>query len=160
MPDMLVRLYDMPEAFDENLLSHHEIAVKRALSLDKSTVLEFVRKNFYDNWVGECERAINNDPSSCYIAVKNCTVVGFACYDATAKGVFGPMGVLESMRGEGVGEVLLRYCLRSMEEKGYAYAIIGWVTDAVGFYEKTVGAELIEGSSPDKSIYKNLISQK
>jgi len=158
MPDMLVRLYDMPEVFDESRLIEHKVAIKQALALDKSIIVEFVRRNFNDGWGSECERAINNDPVSCYIAVKDNTIIGFACYDATAKGFFGPIGVAEAARGKNVGEALLWRCLHSMKEKGYAYAIIGWVTDARAFYEKTVRAEVIEGSSAEKSIYNNLIS--
>ena len=45
-----------------------------------------------------------------------------------------------------------------MKEKGYGYAVIGYVTDAVGFYEKVIGASVIENSSTDKSVYKNLLS--
>lgn len=43
-----------------------------------------------------------------------------------------------------------------MREEGYAYAIIGWVDDAVGFYERAVNALVIEGSSP--GIYQQLIN--
>lgn len=158
MPDMLVRLYNMPE-IDNSRAQKEGVAVKRAMALDKTKILTFVRENFEDEgWVSECERAIFNDPISCYIAVKDEEVIGFACYDATAKGVFGPMGIKETARGKGIGEALLRACLHSMKEKGYAYAAIGWVTDAVEFYKKAVGAEVIEGSLPEKSVYKNLIS--
>jgi predicted N-acetyltransferase YhbS len=96
------------------------------------------------------------DPISCYIASKDKRIVGFACYNATAKGVFGPLGVAEEERGRGVGEALLRSCMISMREIGYAYAVIGW-TDAVKFYEKAVGATVIENTPPETTIYQNLI---
>ena len=154
---MLVRLYDMPKAGND-CLQKDGVTIKRALALDKSKILDFVRKNFDEGWVYECERAIFNDPVSCYIAVKDEELIGFACYDATAKGVFGPTGIKESARGKGIGEALLHACLNSMREKGYAYAIIGWVSDTIQFYQKAAGAEVIQGSSPETSIYKNLIS--
>jgi len=160
MPDMLVRLYDMPEDFDDSPLKKDGVAIKRALVLDRDTILDYVRSNFNDSWVCECEYALFNDPISCYIAVKDKTIIGFACYDTTAKGVFGPMGVTEAFRGKGIGEALLRSCLNSMREKGYAYTVIAWVTDAIPFYKKTVNAEVIEGSSVMNSIYKNLISSE
>jgi hypothetical protein len=43
-----------------------------------------------------------------------------------------------------------------MWEEGYAYAIIGWVDDALEYYMKTVIATVIEGSSP--GIYKRMIN--
>ena len=43
-----------------------------------------------------------------------------------------------------------------MEEMGYAYAIIGWPSaTAVSFYEKCVGATLIEEKS--SGVYKRMI---
>jgi len=157
MPDMLVRLYDMPEKSKKRPLEEG-ILIKRAMNADKNKILGFVKENFSEGWVNECERALYNNPVSCYIAVKDKAIIGFACYDATALGMFGPTGVLESARGKGVGDALLHTCMDSMREKGYAYAIIGWSTDATEFYKKSVGAEVIEGATPDRSIFQNLIS--
>ena len=159
MPDMLVRLYDMPEINGEGRLAEEGITIKRAMPLDKDEILEFVAKNFWNKWVNECEQAIFNQPSSCYIAVKDKKILGFACYDATALGFFGPTGVAEDQRDKGIGKALLGKCLLSMKEKGYGYAIIGWVEDAVGFYEKAANATIIEGSLPEKSVFKNLIAR-
>ena len=160
MPDMLVKLYDMPEIDLSARMSEEGVVIKRAMALDKCLVAEYVNAHFGTycaGWVSECERAIFNTPPSCYIAVKESQIVGFACYDASAPGFFGPTGVSESMQGKGIGKALLGRCLESMKEKGYAYAIIGYVTDAVAFYEKAVNATVIEGASPDKSVYSNLI---
>ena len=160
MPDMLVKLYDMPYIDLDDKMTKEGIVIKRALALDKCRVVDFVRSNFNDiceEWAWECEKAIFNNPPSCYIAVNGTEIVGFACYDSTALGYFGPTGVSPSMQGKGIGKALLGKCLDSMKEKGYGYAIIGYVTDAVEFYEKAVGATVIEGSSTDKSVYTNLI---
>lgn len=156
MPDMLVKLYNLKN--DEPLyveLVEKGISIKRVLSPDRTQVLEFVKKNFSDGWVNECAAALSNNPASCYIAVQDKKIIGFACYDATAKNFFGPTGVEESQRGKRVGEALLKKCLHSMEEDGYGYAIIGWVDDARGFYEKTVGATVIEDSYP--GVYGRLV---
>ena len=161
MPDMLVKLYDIPEIGPDARMDAEGIVIKRAMALDKDIVTKYVRDNFYDvcaGWAGECERAILNNPPSCYIAVKDNKLVGFACYDASALGFFGPTGVSEAMQGKGIGKVLLGKCLQSMKEKGYAYAIIGYAVDAIKFYEKAVGAVVIEGSTPEKSIYFNQIT--
>ena len=72
-------------------------------------------------------------------------MIGFVCYDVSAIGLFGPTGVDKTQRGRGLGAALLFAALDAMKAKGHAYAIIGWVGPAE-FYEKLVGATLIEGS--------------
>lgn len=99
-------------------------------------------------------------PSKCYIATKNGELLGFACFDVTAKGFFGPIGVLETQRGNNIGSTLLIKTLESMKECGYGYGIIAWVSDAAEFYKKTVNAKYIEGGEPENSIYSNLIFMK
>ena len=98
-------------------------------------------------------------PKSIFIATKNETkeMLGFACYDATAKGFFGPTGVLEAARGTGIGSALLMASLHAMRDEGYGYAIIGGVGPAE-FYEKICGAVKIDGSSP--GIYKGMLWPK
>ena len=89
-----------------------------------------------------------------FLAVKDKEIIGFACYDCTAKGFFGPTGVTEEFRGRGVGTALLYACMAAMKEEGYAYAVIGWVSDAQAFYEKTVQAIPIPDSHPGVYIRK------
>ena len=79
---------------------------------------------------------------------------GFACYDTTAKAFFGPTGVLERERRQGIGTALLLVTLRAMAAEGYAYGIIGGVGPA-DFYAKAVGAVPIASSTP--GIYANLL---
>ena len=157
MPDMIVNLYTLSENNWEKELLDQGIIVKRALVPDKGRILEFVKNTFSSGWEHECECALFHQPVSCYIAVKNEKLIGFACYDATAKDFFGPIGVSEKMRYSGVGKVLLYKCMQSMKEFGYAYAIIGWAEEAIAFYEKTVSAIMIPDSTPKNSVYQNLI---
>ena len=157
--DMLVKLYQLPERDVFERMAQIGVSIKRAMALDKDKILGFVRTHFPGSpgWANECERALYMDPISCHIAVKDKQVIGFACYNATAKGVFGPLGVAESERNQRVGEALVRSCMISMRELGYAYAIIGW-TGAYKFYERAVGAVVIEGTPPETTVYKNLVS--
>ena len=148
MPDMLVKLYELP-ALDEVLALQHANGntIRRALVLEKQLVIEWVRKHFSPGWGNECDVAFSRQPVSCFIAVEGNQLLGFACYDATCLNFFGPTGVSESCRGRGVGKALLLACLHTMKGQGYAYAIIGWV-GPTEFYHKIVGAVEIEGSSP------------
>ena len=150
--DMLVNL----TGIEENN-APEGVRIKRAFPGDMDKILDFVCENFGQGWKGETMYALMQQPPTCYIATKDGKVVGFACYDASAKDFFGPIGVSREMRGKGIGEALLRRVLVAMREEGYVYAIIGWVGDAAEFYEKTVGAKYIEGGEPQNSVYRNLI---
>lgn len=154
MPDLLVKLYDIPSC--EGLigkLSTEGIQIKRAMSADLTAIRRFITNEFSLQWADEATRAILRSPSSCYIAVEKGVIVGFAAYDATAKGFFGPTGVKESMRGRGVGKALYLKCLHSMYECGYAYGIVG-AAGPVGFYQKQANAMVIPDCWPGE--YKNL----
>ena len=78
---------------------------------------------------------------------------GFGVYECTRRGYFGPTGVQEDLRGNGVGALLLLRCLEAMRDMGYAYAIIGGV-GPTKFYEKVCDAFVIPGS--DVGVYRPL----
>lgn len=158
MSDMLVNLYDCNLEIDYNRPSLKGIRFLRVLAPNKQKMLDFVRRNFSDGWVSECDAAFSQSPSRCWAAVKDGEIVGFACYDATGRGYFGPTGVREDMRGRGIGGTLLKLCMKSMKEMGYGYAIIGWAADkAKPMYAREVGAKEIEGWTQEKSIYSAII---
>jgi GNAT superfamily N-acetyltransferase len=149
MQDMLVRLYDLPDAAQAMQRAEQAgFQVRRAAGWDRIRLREFIRKRFQDVWAMEADRAFAWNPITCYIGTERGEIVGFAVYECTMRDYFGPTGVREDLRGKGLGAALLLACLNSMREMGYAYAVIGAVDDAAGFYEKTVGATFIEGSDP------------
>jgi GNAT superfamily N-acetyltransferase len=153
MPDMLVKLYTLPDV--EEVLAQQRKAgreIRQALPLEKHIVVEWVKNTFDVYWANECDVAFARQPVSCFITIENGQLLGFACYDATYKNFFGPIGVSEQCRGQGIGKALLLACLHAMKAEGYAYAIIGGV-GPVEFYAKTVGAVEIEGSTP--GIYRD-----
>lgn len=148
MPDMLVKLYRLPEVAP--LIAQQRAAgvdIRRAVAPEKHVVVEWVRAQWYPAWASECDVAFANQPVSCFVAVEQERLIGFACHDATCRNFFGPLGVLESHRGRDIGAVLLLACLHAMAAQGYAYAIIGAVGPAE-FYTKIVGATLIDDSTP------------
>lgn len=157
MIDMLVRLYDLPR-IEEDLLGLEAggIVIRRPGAYERHLVTEWVGRHFSPKWVSETKTAFARQPISCYIATREKTIIGFACYDVTAKGFLGPMGVSEDARQGGVGKVLLVAALRGLRDMGYAYGIIGGVGPAE-FYARTVGAVPIEGSSP--GIYVDILPE-
>ena len=157
MADMLVKLYNIPNSHDiEKKLLKNGIRVKKALAPDRSKIIAFSRICAKDDYSDEVRAAFSNNPVTCYIATREKELIGFACYEATARNFFGPMAVLESERKKGVGKALLLKALESMRELGYAYAIIGWpANSAVSFYKKCAGAIMIDEKS--SGVYKRMV---
>jgi ribosomal protein S18 acetylase RimI-like enzyme len=148
MPDMLARLYDLPDdAPTLKRIAEAGLGLRRADPWDRLRLRGFIRENFQDVWAMEAELAFAQTPITCYLGLQGPEIVGFAVYECTRRDYFGPTGVREDLRGSGLGAALLLACLNSMREMGYAYAIIGGVGPAA-FYEKTVGATVIPGSDP------------
>lgn len=148
MPDMLVKLYDLPPVTPRlEALQAAGIVVRTARAYEKHQVSEWVRRYFGSGWASECEVAFSQHPIACVLATENGSIVGFACYESTWKNFFGPLGVATHVRGRGIGTALLLVCLHTMAAHGYAYAIIGAVGTPT-FYARTVGATLIDGSEP------------
>ncbi len=157
MADMLAKLYNIPHshAIQENLFKSG-IRIKKALAPDRSRIIAFARTCAKDDYSDEVEAAFSNNPITCYIATREKKIIGFACYEATARNFFGPMAVLESERKKGIGKALLLKSLESMQELGYAYAIIGCpAKSAIDFYKKCVDAILIDEKS--SGVYKRMI---
>ena len=157
MHDMLVKLYDLD--FETDIFSKQKeqgIEIRKPIGPERYTVVEWVHKNFTEGWASEVSVATGKHPFDCFIAVKDSKILGFACYDSTALGFFGPTGVLDICRGKGTGRALLMACMQDMRLKGYGYAIIGGVGPEE-FYSKTVGAVNIPESTP--GIYTNLLKK-
>ncbi|NLP48752.1 MAG: GNAT family N-acetyltransferase [Clostridiales bacterium] len=152
MPDMLVRLWKLDftsaRLKEKDLMEKENVKFVRPLSPNFKKVEAYVAEEFGSGWASEITAALYNDPVSCFIALdREDEILGFACYNATGKGFFGPTGVSEKARGKGIGSVLLWRCLEGLWDAGYAYGIIG-AAGPVEYYAKTVGATLIEDSTP------------
>jgi ribosomal protein S18 acetylase RimI-like enzyme len=155
MIDMLVRLYDLHNSADlYSKIQSQGITLRRARAFEKHTVANFARQNFSEKWASEVEVAITRQPVSCWIATRNKEILGFSCYETTQRGFFGPTGVIEAARGNGLGKALLFKALESLRDMGYAYGIIGGVGPRE-FYEKNCGAIEIPGSDP--GVYSDIL---
>lgn len=142
MTDLLVRLYDLPP---------HQLppgGVRRAMAYEKEQVLAWVRDLFGPGWAGECAVAFCRQPLACHIATSQGLLLGFACYDSLAPGVFGPVGVAPQARGRGLGTALTLACLEAMASLGYLYAVVGGAGSNAEFYRRRLGAWDIPETSP------------
>ena len=143
---MLVRLYDLPDAsLYYRRAEEAGVAVRRADPWDHARYRRFVEGTFGELWAVEADLAYRQSPITAFVAERGGRIVGFAAYECTRRGYFGPTGVQPDERGRGIGGALLFRCLESMREMGYAYAIIGGVGPRES-YEKVCGAFVIPGS--------------
>jgi len=152
LPDLLVPLYDLPAATEQAALW-----VGKPLPHQSPSVLSFIQDNFSSGWKAEAGAAFGSVPPTIIVAADNATgeLAGFCCWDCTAKGFLGPIGVHDDFRGKGVGKAVVIAALHSMKEAGYGYAVIG-AAGPVEFFRKICDARVIEGSTP--GIYGNPIT--
>ena len=158
MADMLVKLYDLPELAPYlQQIKTQNITLRPALAPELHLVSKWVSKYFSLYWQSEVVKAFSNTPITCYLAIEDGNIIGFACVDTTMRGFFGPTGVNEDARGKNIGSALLVYALHQLKNLGYGYAIIGGVGPKE-FYRNVVGAIEIEDSTP--GIYQGLLRDK
>jgi GNAT superfamily N-acetyltransferase len=142
MPDMIVNLLKLlPVEVSGDVL------IRRAQPWELTTVRQFIQQNFSTKWADEVSVGFANKPVSVFIAAIDGNLVGFAAYECTRRGFFGPTGVIDKAQGKGIGKALLLAALYAMREMGYVYAIVG-AAGPVRFYQKTVGAIVIPDSEP------------
>jgi len=157
LPDLLIKLYELPGAGSNRGGSFPDgVLVRVAMAYEKDAVVDWVREHFGPAWASECDVAFANRPISCHIATRSGAILGFACYDSTCRGFFGPIGLIEGMRGHGIGRALLLSCLDTMAAVGYAYAVVGGVQD-MEYYARAVGAIEIPGSVP--GVYRDRLKK-
>lgn len=155
MTDMLVRLYALPDgAAARAAVAEQGVNVRLCNPFERHIVAAWIARHFSERWVDEFKVAMGHQPVGCVIATQEKRVIGFSCYDATARGFIGPMGVDPDARTCGVGRALLITAAEQMRALGYAYAVIGGVGPKA-FYEKCVGATEISGSDP--GIYADIL---
>src|SRR5690348_4856635 len=151
MADLLVNLMTLPP-FDN--CEEQGFLVRRAQPFELTQVRRFVETNFTVAWADEISVGFARQPISVFIATIDRELAGFAGYECTRRGFFGPTGVIPAAQGKGVGKALLLASLYALRELGYVYGIIG-AAGPVRFYQKTVGAIVIPDSSP--GIYSDLL---
>lgn len=151
--DLLIKLYD-PRLATAPAPGASGLAVRKPIGPEFGHVVEWVAARFGPGWSSEAQAALANRPVSLFIAQRDAELLGFCCYDATARGFVGPIGVADAARGQGVGAALLLACLHDMRSAGYGYAIAGHV-GAAEFFRRVAGAVEIPDSTP--GLYARLL---
>ncbi|WP_028022505.1 GNAT family N-acetyltransferase [Enterovibrio calviensis] len=149
--DYLVKLYQTP--FLDTLNDVQTFTIRKPIGPEKHAVMNWIGKHFNERWQSEADSAYSRN-NSLFIAIEGQEILGFSCFDGTAKGFFGPLGVSELAREKGVGKQLVHKTLNAMKEAGYGYAIIP--TTSEDYYRKYL--DLIEIKGSEKSIYHDMVS--
>lgn len=149
--DMLIALYRPPPHVPA---LPRGVTVRQPLGPEHDLIARWVATQFSAGWASEARVALSNRPVSLRLALRDGVLLGFCAYDATLRGLVGPIGVAEPARGQGVGAVLLCACLDDMRAAGYAYAVAGAV-GAPDFFRRVAGAVPIAGSKP--GLYRGLL---
>ncbi|MFK7976226.1 MAG: hypothetical protein AB8C02_08815, partial [Halioglobus sp.] len=93
MPDMIVRLYDLPDSATAVAeAAQHGVIVRQADLTDRDAVVAFVAHEFAV-WEKEVVMAFEDSPCTCFVATHQNKIVGFAAYDVACRNFFGPTGV-------------------------------------------------------------------
>ena len=154
MTDLLVNLYAHRLDALGARVADVDAVIRRALPPELHIVAAWAETHFSAYWGSEVRVAMAHQPPGCLVATVDGALVGFACYDATARGYFGPTGVDPSHRGRRIGLALFYHALMAMKAMGYGYAIIG-AAGPIDFYADAVGATPIASAGED--LYRGLL---
>jgi len=108
------------------------VDIRPVTPLDIVPLLEFIRANFSADWHREASGVLNDlyngdgRTVGMVIARKGDTVLGYAEHRNER---YGPFGVREDQRGNGIGRVLLSTMLGEMLKKNYHAAWFLWTGD-------------------------------
>jgi GNAT superfamily N-acetyltransferase len=99
-------------------------------------LVERIRSAFGAAWAWEAERAVEG--RGLFVALADDGAwQGFAAHSGNLahRGTFGPIGVLPTARGRGVGGALATAVLNDLRARGFEEATVPWVsTETVAFY--------------------------
>ena len=149
---MLIKLYTLQPAPLQ--MVGRGVAIRKPIGPEHDLLITWIANDFSTSWAAEARVGVSRSATGLFVAAQSGVPIGFCCYDATARGFVGPIGVIESARGKGIGAALLLACLHDMRTMGYGYAIAGWVGEPE-FFRKVAGATEIPDSTP--GIYANML---
>lgn len=94
-------------------------------------------------WEYEVSFSYKTKQPQIFIALYNNDVVGFSCFNTTAEGWFGPIGVDPNHRKIGLGKILLLKSLKELKKLGYKNSVIPWISlSSLKFYVSSCNARI------------------
>ncbi|MEW6045608.1 MAG: GNAT family N-acetyltransferase [Bacillota bacterium] len=115
------------------------VRVRRLEHTDETAFRAWLEQTWGPNWTYEALLALRRPVPTGFVAEQDGRIVGFAVYDSTRPGWFGPMGVEVAWQGSGVGIELCVQAFEAMAAQGYRAAEIAWAGPRC-FYARKLGA--------------------
>ncbi|MBI4601389.1 MAG: GNAT family N-acetyltransferase [Planctomycetes bacterium] len=115
-------------------------AVRRAAPADRDLLDREVAGLFSSDWAFEAVASLRRARPGVHLALHEGRLAGFAAAGVWARNAFGPMGTAPAFEGRGIGEILLKRCLRDLRDAGQRTATIAWIGPEE-FYRRKAGAE-------------------
>lgn len=137
--DVMLAGRDFDTARAEERLQARGIAVRRGRSEDRAELVRFCEASGHKTWAIETSIALENDPSTVFVAVQEGRICAFAAHSVCGPIHFGPMLTAPELRGQGIGSVLLKRCLQDWQRAGQERCEITWA-GPLAFYARAVGA--------------------
>lgn len=136
--DLTTQTFETEE--QERKLLGQGITIRRADYPDREELLAFIEEHF-PLWRYEVLNAYNSIPIAIHLALVDNKIKAFSAHNGNnfGTGWFGPMGTHPDLRGKGIGSILLKRCLKDMQDWGLEKSIIPWV-GPIRFYSYYVNA--------------------
>lgn len=125
-----LRVQEWVQHCDQELL-HEGVVVEHYRPHLIPALFRFLRAEFPGDWQRYARDAIarieqDDTPTRLWIAHEHNEVIGFSLFEGER---FGPIGVAQSQRGRGIGQVLMYRTLQSMRLQGLHTAFFMWSDD-------------------------------
>jgi mycothiol synthase len=117
------------------------ITFARARPADEAAAGRLAEAEGQPDWRAEGGEAYRNQPVSQFVAHLAGQVCGFGVHSVSGPGEFGPLLTANGLRGQGIGQVLLKRCLADLQRQGYRRAEIVWA-GPISFYARAVQARI------------------
>ncbi|MHA1793708.1 MAG: GNAT family N-acetyltransferase [Promethearchaeota archaeon] len=136
--------YQIPDEMEMPASETNGFLIQRARHEDKEATFNYVKRNFIGFWHEEVKLSFLNEPCTTFLLKDgDGAIVGFASHSIHFPGSFGPTGVNKNLRGQGLGSLLLKWCMWDIKQSGMDKAIIMWVEgETIKFYSKAIGARI------------------
>ncbi len=131
--DANIVLFDYTPYRDrEKRLSEEGVQVRSLKPNEIPLLLSFLREHMPGDWLRHCRDLLTDvtkgigDYDQFIVALYKGRVVGWCQFEGEH---FGPYGVVEDMRGKGIGTLLMAKCLAKMRQKGHHNAWVLWTSE-------------------------------